>query len=192
TIVFKKYFFTLGICQLRRKNMADSLVETIITSEKESVLSEIFNGKVNHVRCVVTAGNIHIYIRRVLKRFAGVLPVNSAADMRKLKHRFRVSFRYIHKILGQGYVPGFVRIELYTRITDCRMHQDDHLQINELLDDGIERGIIYFYMVIEFSGAHHAGIYTTLYFFQRFLPVGGVHDKHSDEPVRMLLNTAQH
>src|SRR5665647_3778323 len=96
--------------------MANTRIETIVASKKEPILPQVFKGKVNHIIFVVTSRNIHINIGRVFKYLTGILPINPSTDMRKLEHCFRVSFRYIHKVLRQGYILRFVRIWLYSCI----------------------------------------------------------------------------
>src|SRR5690606_37064053 len=137
-VIVKEYLLPLAVRQLRREQVPDTLVKAVVTAEKQAVLTDVAHREVDHVRHIVTPRNINIDVRRVLQGFAGILPVDPPTNVCKLEHRLGVTLGDVDKIFRDRHIGRLIRIELYPRMTDPRVHQDDHLQVDELFDDGVE------------------------------------------------------
>src|SRR5690606_34651721 len=123
---------TLCLVSSCRKHTVYCLVITVVTSNKQTALSDVIHRKIDHASSVVTPGNVNVHVRRVLQRFAGVFPVDSTSYVSKHKHGFGVSGGNFDEFLWQRDILRFPRVKLNPRMTDRRMHMDQHFEVGEL------------------------------------------------------------
>src|SRR5690606_17360197 len=187
-VIVEKDLSTLCVGQPGRKHTAYSLVITVVTSKKQPVLSDVLHRKIDHASSVVTPGNVNVHVRRVLQRFAGVFPVDSTAYVSKHKHGFGVSGGNFDEFLWQRDILRFPRVKLNPRMTDRRMHMDQHFEVGELFNDGVIKRIIDFDLIVKFSSADHSGIHAPIDFVQGFFLVFGIEHHRSEQSVRMVFH----
>src|SRR5690606_9779579 len=147
-VIIEKDFAALCLGQFGRACTRGALIVSVVASKKQPVLADVLHRKIDHASSVVTPGNVNVHVRGILQRFAGVFPVDATPDMSKLEHGFRISGGNFDEFLWQRDILRFPRVKLDPRMTDRRMHMDQHFEVGELFNDGVIKRIIDFDLIV--------------------------------------------